>query len=100
MQWWLLLLGLLLAVLRPLDKSSLSSLVFLHRASYSVPEDFSALLELPQQQFGLVDDYGIKPKQPRLRTRVGRKRPEWLQRAGKSKRDELDLQEYYDDAHL
>ncbi|KQK85174.1 hypothetical protein AAES_42544 [Amazona aestiva] len=90
MQWWLLLLGLLLAVLRPLDK----------RASYSVPEDFSALLELPQQQFGLVDDYGIKPKQPRLRTRVGRKRPEWLQRAGKSKRDELDLQEYYDDARL
>lgn len=48
----------------------------------------------------LPADYGIKPKQPRLRTQVGRKRPEWLQRAGKSKRDELDLQEYYDDAHL
>ncbi|XP_065542501.1 protein Frey 1 [Lathamus discolor] len=92
MQWWLLLFSLLLgaALPRPLDE----------RASYSVPEDFSALLELPQQHFGLVDDYGIKPKQPRLRTRVGRKRPEWLQRAGKGKRDDLDLQEYYDDAHL
>ncbi|KAM9013123.1 protein Frey 1 [Ara ararauna] len=90
MWWWLLLLPLMLALPPPLDE----------RASYSVPEDFSALLELPQQHFGLVDDYGIKPKQPRLRTRVGRKQTEWLQRAGKSKRDELDLQEYYDDAHL
>ncbi|XP_027660559.2 protein Frey 1 isoform X1 [Falco cherrug] len=70
------------------------------RASYSIPEDFSAPLELPQEHFGLVDDYGIKPKQPRLRTHVAQKQPAGLRRAGKSKRDELDLLEYYDDAHL
>ncbi|XP_042646503.1 uncharacterized protein C11orf94 homolog [Tyto alba] len=86
----LLLLALLLgAVLpRPLPES------------YSVPEDFSAPLELPQQHFGLVDDYGIKPKQPRFRPRLARERPAWLRRAGKSKRDELDLLEYYYDTRL
>ncbi|XP_074962302.1 protein Frey 1 [Phalacrocorax aristotelis] len=68
--------------------------------SYSVPEDFSAPLELPQQHFGLVDDYGIKPKQPHIRSRVAQERPVGLRRAGKSKRDELDLLEYYYDAHL
>ncbi|XP_008936174.1 PREDICTED: uncharacterized protein C11orf94 homolog [Merops nubicus] len=87
---WLLLLALLLgaALPRPLPQS------------YSVPEDFSAPLELPQQHFGLVDDYGIQPKQPHLRSRPGRVRPPGLGRAGKSKRDELDLQDYYEDSHL
>ncbi|KAM6445382.1 protein Frey 1 [Rhynochetos jubatus] len=86
MQCWLLLLALLLgaALPRPLPQS------------YSVPEDFSAPLELPEKHFGLVDDYGIKPKQPHLRTRLAQKRPAGLLGAGKSQRDELDLQEYYD----
>ncbi|KAM6069562.1 protein Frey 1 [Theristicus caerulescens] len=90
MRCWLLLLALLLgaACPRPLHQS------------YWVPEDFSAPLELPQQHFGLVDDYGIKPKQPRFRTRAARERPAGLRRAGKSKRDELDLLEYYYDARL
>ncbi|XP_039922988.1 protein Frey 1 [Hirundo rustica] len=70
------------------------------RESYTVPEDFSAPLELPQKHFGLVDDYGIKPKQPRFRTRVAPDRPAELRRAHKNKRDGLDLLEYYDDGHL
>ncbi|XP_037993807.1 uncharacterized protein C11orf94 homolog [Motacilla alba alba] len=70
------------------------------RDSYSVPEDFSAPLELPQKHFGLVDDYGIKPKQPGFRTRVALVRPAALRRARKSKRDGLDLLEYYDDGRL
>ncbi|KAM9191470.1 protein Frey 1 [Mergus octosetaceus] len=90
MRCWLLLLAQLLAAVLSLPL----------RQSYSVPEDFSTLLELPQQHFGLVDDYGIKPKQPRFRTRAARERPAGLRRAGKTKRDELDLLEYYDDAHL
>ncbi|XP_030308435.1 uncharacterized protein C11orf94 homolog [Calypte anna] len=91
MQCWLLLLTLLLgaALSRPLPE----------RGSYSIPEEFTALLELPEQHFGLVDDYGIKPKQPRLRTHTAREKPPGLRRAGKSKRDELDLLEYYD-AHF
>ncbi|XP_068253451.1 protein Frey 1 [Nyctibius grandis] len=93
MRCWLLLLALLLgaAYPRPLPQSSLLPLVFLHRVSYWVPEDFSAPLELPQQHFGLVDDYGIKPKQPRLRAGAARERPAGLRRAGESKREELDL---------
>ncbi|XP_009997863.1 PREDICTED: uncharacterized protein C11orf94 homolog [Chaetura pelagica] len=87
--WCWLLLALLLGAALPQPMSQ----------SYSIPEDFSAPLELPQKHFGLVDDYGIKPKQPRRRTRVSRERPAALRRAGKSKRDELDV-EYYDDAHL
>ncbi|KAM6392630.1 protein Frey 1 [Pluvialis apricaria] len=83
MRCWLLLLALLLGAALPPP---------LHQ-SYSVPEDFSAPLELPQQHFGLVDDYGIKPKQPRVRTWVGQERPAGLRRAGKSKRDELELLE-------
>ncbi|XP_009472061.1 PREDICTED: uncharacterized protein C11orf94 homolog [Nipponia nippon] len=90
MRCWLLLLALLLGAARPRPL----------RQSYWVPEDFSAPLELPQQHFGLVDDYGIKPKQPRFRTRAARERPAGLRRAGKSKRDELDLLEYYYDARL
>ncbi|KAM6133280.1 protein Frey 1 [Phoenicopterus ruber ruber] len=90
MRCWLLLLALLLgaALPRPLHQS------------YVIPEDFSAPLELPQQHFGLVDDYGIKPKQPHFRTQETRERPVGLHRAGKSKRDELDLLEYYYDARL
>lgn len=45
-------------------------------------------------------DYGIKPKQPRFRTRAALQRPAELRRAGKSKRDGLDLLEYYEDVHL
>nr|XP_030130158.3 uncharacterized protein C11orf94 homolog isoform X2 [Taeniopygia guttata] len=70
------------------------------RGSYSVPEDFSAPLELPQKHFGLVDDYGIKPKQPRFRTQAAPARAAELRRARKSKRDGLDLLEYYEDGHL
>ncbi|XP_017663484.1 PREDICTED: uncharacterized protein C11orf94 homolog isoform X1 [Lepidothrix coronata] len=89
---WLLLLTLLLGAALPQPVHQ--------RVSYSVPEDFSAPLELPQKHFGLVDDYGIKPKQPRFPTRAARERPAVLRRAGKSKRDGLDLLEYYDDAQL
>nr|XP_031360884.1 uncharacterized protein C11orf94 homolog [Lonchura striata domestica] len=104
------------------------------RGSYSVPEDFSAPLELPQKHFGLVDgtvlssplrapfpcthpprwvvvpelspapavpaDYGIKPKQPSFRTQAAPERAAELRRARKSKRDGLDLLEYYEDGHL
>nr|XP_009931442.1 PREDICTED: uncharacterized protein C11orf94 homolog [Opisthocomus hoazin] len=89
---WILLLALLpgAALPRPLSQ----------RVTYSVSEDFSAPLELPQQHFGLVDDYGIKPKQPRLRPWAARERQAALRRAGKSKHDEFDLLDYYDDAHL
>ncbi|XP_063254573.1 protein Frey 1 [Prinia subflava] len=88
----LLLLALLLgaALPRPVHQ----------RDSYSVPEDFSAPLELPQKHFGLVDDYGIRPKQPGLRTRAAPARPAQLRRAHKSKRDGLDLLEYYEDGRL
>ncbi|XP_048805870.1 uncharacterized protein C11orf94 homolog [Lagopus muta] len=86
MQCWLLLLTVLLGAVLPLPL----------RQSYFVPEDFSAPLELPQQHFGLVDDYGIKPKQPHFRTITPREQPAGLQRAGKTKRDELDLEYYYD----
>ncbi|XP_071414554.1 protein Frey 1 isoform X2 [Pithys albifrons albifrons] len=89
---WLLLLTLLLGAALPEPVHQ--------RVSYLVPEDFSAPLELPQKQFGLVDDYGIKPKQPRFRTQVAQKGPTVLRRAGKTKRDGLDLLEYYDDARL
>ncbi|XP_069714085.1 protein Frey 1 [Phaenicophaeus curvirostris] len=92
MRCWLLLLALLLgaALPQPLPQ----------RASYSVPKDFSAPLELPQEHFGLVDDYGIKPEQPHIRTPKVQEQSAGLHRAGKSKHDELDLLEYYDDAHL
>ncbi|XP_031967002.1 uncharacterized protein C11orf94 homolog [Corvus moneduloides] len=88
----LLLLALLLGAALPQPAHQ--------RDSYSVPEDFSAPLELPQKHFGLVDDYGIKPKQPRFRTQAALERPEELHRAGKSKRDGLDLLEYYEDVRL
>ncbi|XP_061854029.1 protein Frey 1 [Colius striatus] len=68
--------------------------LFFLSSSYSVPEDFTAPLELPQRHFGLVDDYGIKPKQPRLRAR---QRSAGLRHAGKAKRDERELLDYYGD---
>ncbi|XP_025921630.1 uncharacterized protein C11orf94 homolog isoform X2 [Apteryx rowi] len=80
--------------------SSLLLLDFLCRVDYLVPEDFSAPLELPQPHFGLVDDYGIKPKQLHFRTWATRAQPAGLRSAGKSKRDELDMSEYYYDDHL
>ncbi|XP_065610944.1 protein Frey 1 [Cyrtonyx montezumae] len=86
MRCWLLLLALLLQGVLPLP---------LYQSSF-VPEDFSAPLELPQQHFGLVDDYGIKPKQPHFRTTAPREKPAGLRRAGKTKRDELDLEYYYE----
>nr|XP_054491890.1 protein Frey 1 [Agelaius phoeniceus] len=88
----LLLLALLLGAALPRPAHQ--------RNSYSVPEDFSAPLELPQKHFGLVDDYGIKPKQPGFRTRAAPARPAELRRARKSKRDGLDLLEYYEDGRL
>ncbi|XP_010369349.1 uncharacterized protein C11orf94 homolog [Rhinopithecus roxellana] len=65
------------------------------RSQRSVPEAFSAPLELSQPLSGLVDDYGILPKHPWPRG----PRP-LLSRAQQRKRDGPDLAEYYDDAHL
>ncbi|XP_061466851.1 protein Frey 1 [Rhineura floridana] len=87
-----LLLLLLLLTERVLPMPSLQS-----RLNPSVPEEFSAPLELQQQHFGLVDDYGIKPKHPNFRRQVQRKESEKLHRVHKSKRDEPDLEEYYYD---
>nr|XP_015290348.1 PREDICTED: uncharacterized protein C11orf94 homolog isoform X1 [Macaca fascicularis] len=66
-----------------------------HRSQQSVPEAFSAPLELSQPLSGLVDDYGILPKHPWPRG----PRP-LLSRAQQRKRDGPDLAEYYYDAHL
>ncbi|XP_058017712.1 protein Frey 1 [Ahaetulla prasina] len=63
----------------------------------SVPEDFIAPLELQQKQFGLVDDYGLKPRHPKLQIRKQRKESETLHRTHKSKRDEPNFEEYYYD---
>nr|XP_060160069.1 protein Frey 1 [Globicephala melas] len=60
----------------------------------SVPEEFSAPLELLEPLSGLVDDYGVRPKHPWPR----RPRP-LLSRAQQRKRAGLDVAEYYD-AHL
>ncbi|EHH22956.1 protein Frey 1 [Macaca nemestrina] len=65
------------------------------RSQQSVPEAFSAPLELSQPLSGLVDDYGILPKHPWPRG----PRP-LLSRAQQRKRDGPDLAEYYYDAHL
>nr|XP_028563104.1 uncharacterized protein C11orf94 homolog [Podarcis muralis] len=86
------LLLLLLLTERGLSMPSLQS-----RLSPSVPEEFSAPLELQQQHFGLVDDYGIKPKMPNFQRRIQRKESEKLQKAHKSKRDEPNFEEYYYD---
>ncbi|XP_062052245.1 protein Frey 1 [Oryctolagus cuniculus] len=65
------------------------------RSLRSVPEEFSAPLELPQPLSGLVDDYGIRPKHPWPRG----PRP-LLSRAQQRKRDGPDMAEYYYDAPL
>ncbi|XP_042302684.1 uncharacterized protein C11orf94 homolog [Sceloporus undulatus] len=70
---------------------------FQSRPSESVPDEFSAPLELRQQHFGLVDDYGIKPRHPKFRKWKLHKESEQLHTAHKSKRDEPNLEEYYDD---
>ncbi|KAL2806206.1 uncharacterized protein WCI35_002823 [Daubentonia madagascariensis] len=65
------------------------------RSQRSVPEEFSAPLELSQPLSGLVDDYGVRPKHPWPRG----PRP-LLSRAQQRKRDGPDMAEYYYDAHL
>ncbi|KAM9220184.1 protein Frey 1 [Trichechus inunguis] len=65
------------------------------RPQRSVPEDFSAPLELSEPLTGLVDDYGVQPKHPWPQ----RPRP-LLSRAQQRKRDGPDMAEYYYDAHL
>ncbi|XP_008049086.1 uncharacterized protein C11orf94 homolog [Carlito syrichta] len=64
------------------------------RSQWSVPEDYSAPLEL-SQPFGLVDDYGVLPKHPWLR----RPRP-LLSQAQQRKQDGPDLAEYDYDADM
>ncbi|XP_022447882.1 uncharacterized protein C11orf94 homolog [Delphinapterus leucas] len=64
------------------------------RPQRSVPEEFSAPLELLEPLSGLVDDYGVRPKHPWPR----RPRP-LLSWAQQRKRDGLDMAEYYD-AHV
>ncbi|KAH0620761.1 hypothetical protein JD844_021506 [Phrynosoma platyrhinos] len=73
--------------------------MFFHsRLGQSVPEEFTAPLELQQQHFGLVDDYGIKPRHPKFRKWTLHKESEKLHKAHKSKRDEPNFEEYnYDD---
>ncbi|XP_070283963.1 protein Frey 1 [Myotis yumanensis] len=65
------------------------------RPQRSVPEEFSAPLELSQPLSDLLDDYGIQPKHPRRR----RPRP-LLSRAQQRKRDGPDMAEYYFDTRL
>ncbi|XP_007181189.2 protein Frey 1 [Balaenoptera acutorostrata] len=65
------------------------------RPQQSVPEEFSAPLELSEPLSGLVDDYGVRPKHPWPRG----PRP-LLSRAQQRKRDGPDMAEYYYDAHL
>ncbi|XP_054828601.1 protein Frey 1 [Eublepharis macularius] len=91
-------MGLLLLLLL-LTESGLLVPSHQRRAGQPVPEEFTAPLELQQQHFGLVDDYGIKPKHPNFRTLSFRKESKELHKAHKSKRDEPDFEEYYyDDA--
>ncbi|KAJ7344669.1 hypothetical protein JRQ81_000619 [Phrynocephalus forsythii] len=68
-----------------------------NRRSQHVPEEFTAPLELQQRHFGLVDDYGIKPKHPKFRTWTQHKESEKLHKVHKSKRDEPNFEEYYYD---
>ncbi|XP_037694590.1 peroxisomal biogenesis factor 16 isoform X6 [Choloepus didactylus] len=65
-----------------------------HKPERSVPEEFSAPLELSQPLPGLVDDYGIRPKHPRPRGPLP-----LLSRAQQRKRDGPDMAEYYYDTH-
>lgn len=66
-----------------------------HRSQQSVPEEFSAPLELLQPLSGLVDDYGLRPKHPR----PGGPRP-LLSQAQQRKRDGPNMADYYYDVNL
>ncbi|KAM6160878.1 protein Frey 1 [Erethizon dorsatum] len=62
-----------------------------------VLEELPASLELSQPLSDLVDDYGIRPRHPRLR-QPGRRGPRpLLSRAQQRKRDGPDMAEYYYD---
>ncbi|GAB1286595.1 Uncharacterized protein C11orf94 homolog [Apodemus speciosus] len=61
----------------------------------SVPEEFSAPLELLQPLSGLVDDYGLRPKHPW----PGGPRP-LLSQAQQRKRDGPNMADYYYDVNL
>ncbi|XP_004683623.1 PREDICTED: uncharacterized protein C11orf94 homolog [Condylura cristata] len=65
------------------------------RSEQSVPEEFSAPLELSEPLSGLMDDYGIRPKHPWPRG----PRP-LLSQAQQRKRDGPDMAEYYYDTQL
>ncbi|XP_032759633.1 uncharacterized protein C11orf94 homolog [Rattus rattus] len=65
-----------------------------HRSQRSVPEEFSAPLELLQPLSGLVDDYGLRPKHPR----PGGPRP-LLSQAQQRKRDGPNMADYYYDVN-
>ncbi|XP_004627348.1 uncharacterized protein C11orf94 homolog [Octodon degus] len=60
-----------------------------------VLEELPAFLQLSQPLSDLVDDYGIRPRHPRLR-HPGRQGPRTLPSfAQQHKRDGLDMAEYY-----
>ncbi|XP_055456301.1 protein Frey 1 isoform X1 [Psammomys obesus] len=65
------------------------------RSQRSVPEEFSAPLELPQPLSGLMDDYGVRPKHPW----PGGARP-LLSQAQQRKRDGPNMADYYYDVNL
>nr|XP_048284284.1 uncharacterized protein C11orf94 homolog [Myodes glareolus] len=65
------------------------------RSQRSVPEEFSAPLELLQPLSDLVDDYGIRPKHPWPRG----PRP-LLSQAQQRKRDGPNMADYYYDVNL
>ncbi|XP_067323435.1 protein Frey 1 [Anolis sagrei] len=79
--------------------TEVTDLVFFHcRLSQSVPDEFTAPLELHQKHFGLIDDYGIKPQHLKFgRKWKLRRESEKLKKAHKTKRDEPNFEEYYDD---
>ncbi|KAM6158295.1 protein Frey 1 [Rhynchocyon petersi] len=65
------------------------------RSQQSVPEEFSAPLQLLEPSSGLMDDYGIQPKHP------GPQGPRpLLSQAQQRKRDGPDMAEYYYDAQM
>ncbi|KAI5183895.1 protein Frey 1 [Manis pentadactyla] len=65
------------------------------RPQQSVPEEFSAPLELSQPLSSLEDDYGVRPKHPWPQG----SRP-LLSKAQQRKRDGPDMAEYFYNAHL
>ncbi|XP_008832376.1 uncharacterized protein C11orf94 homolog [Nannospalax galili] len=65
------------------------------RSQRSIPEEFSAPLELSQPLSGLVDDYGVRPKHPWPRG------PQpLLSQAQQRKRDGPNMADYYYDVNL